>query len=292
MNQTNPVDSIAHYALPDGHPDSVYWWIAIVILGICAIAWFVVKHYFRGRLLDPKPRPRLMVREGGRLTKKITIQKTALIDIEAEVANQVSQQMAVLSEKYKVQDLDPFLNMNLILQSNFNEATNWNADVKSYLEGMSEYYQRTIRDSVMSSCWKPVELVLYAKERKTCTNLQLGITFNGDLSHIFASESRVMKEASHDVAPDKEEVDRSDHFYAMLPNDQEKYSYFEWNLMNINKTIRFNCDKLICGPLGATIATTFYIDTRCLQEVTIRWQINGDDISYAGITGELKVMVV
>ena len=292
LMETNPVDSIAQYALPDGHPDRFYWWIAVAILGICGIAWFVVKHYFRGKLLDPKPRPLLTVRDGNRLAKKITFPKSTQVDIEAEVSKQVSQQMTVLKEKYRLHELDPYKNMNLIFQSNFNAAANWNADVQSYLEGMEEYYQHIIRDRVMSSCYKPVELVLQAKGRKTCTNLHLEIEIDGDLSHLIAGDSRTQKEAIHDVAPEKEEADRSDSIYAMFPNDQEKYSYYEWNLVPACQTARIQYDKLISGSLGEAIAITFYIDSRYQQELTIRWRINGDDIKDAGVKGEIEAGVI
>lgn len=60
----NPVDSIAQYVAPNAQFSSIYWWIAMAIVLLLGITYFVLKHFAKINLLDGRPRPKLMLVNG------------------------------------------------------------------------------------------------------------------------------------------------------------------------------------------------------------------------------------
>lgn len=290
--ETNPIDSIARQIAPDGQPDNIYWWIGIIILFVLGVSSFIFKHYVKGKILDKTPKPRLGIKDEKGIADSITFSKAQMIDVQQEVADKAEKRMAALRVKYQVEDLDVYNNMNLVFQSNFNAASNWNADVESYLEGMEKYYRSTIEDQVMSSFLKPVDLVLYAKGSKACTNLLVEVSYEGETSHLYDLSSRVRKEGRHDIPPEEEKIDRGSHFYAYFPNEQKSYQYTQWNLKPISLLSNYECKILVSGTPKSDIIQGFLIDTRYSQYFSIKWKINGSDISEKGIQGTLYIQVV
>ncbi len=289
--ETNPIDSIARQVAPDGQFDNIYWWSGIIVLFVLAVVAFVFKHYAKGKILDKTPKPRLGIKEEKGISDSITFSKVQMIDVQQEVANQTEQQMAALRVKYQVEDLNVYNNMNLVFQSNFNAASNWNADVQSYLDGMEKFYRHTIEDQVMSSFLKPVDLVLYAKGSKTCNNLLIDISYEGETSHLYGLSSKVRKEGKHDIPPEKENEDRGSQFYAFFPNAQKSYQYTQWNLKPISLLSNYECKTLVSGTHRLDIIPCFLVDTRYSQSFSIKWKINGNDISEKGIQGTLNIQV-
>ena len=290
MNNS-PIDSLAHFVAPDAQFSNIYWWIGGLVVFILSVAGFVIKHYTKGRFLDLRPRPKVLVKDGSRYTSKVTYPKTGAIDIQQEVVKQSGQKIEELKKKYKVNDLDVYQNMNLIFQSNFNTAANYNNDVASYLEDMELFYQRTITDQLMTSCYKPIDLAVYAKGRKTCSNLLIQITIEGDLSHLFAANSRVQKVGKRDIAPENNRDDRSSDIYGLIPNDQEDYSYYEWILKPITPSAQYQSQSLVSGFHDHNIIPEIWVDTRFSQNIAIHWKINGDDIRESGKQGTICVTI-
>lgn len=287
----NPVDSIAQYVAPDAHFSSIYWWLAMAIVLLWGITYFVLKHFAKINILDGRPRPELMLMNSKRRKTTITYPKTDDIDILNEVEKQVRDNMALLKKKYSVQEADPYLNPSLIFRQNYNAVNNYNNDVKSYLEDMEVYYKRTIHDQLMSTYYKPVSIAVYAKGRKSCKNLQIQLTFEGDRAYLIDGRSRIQKDGKRDIAPDNNKVDRSNDLYGLLPNDQEPYTYYEWNLLPYNTEATYQCDLLTSGVLNSNIIPTILVDTRYQQNVIIHWKINGEDIPEAGRIGKICIKV-
>ena len=290
--ETNPIDSIARQVAPDGQFDNVYWWIGIILLFVQGVAAFVFKHYAKGKILDKTPKPRLGINGEKGISDSITFSKVQMVDVQQKVVNQTEQQMAALRVKYQEEELNVYNNMNLVFQSNFNVASNWNADVQSYLEGMEEYYRHTVEDQVMSSFLKPVVLVLYAKGNKACSNLMITLSCDGNTSHLYDLSSKVRKEGKHDIPPEEEKDDRGSQFYAFFPNEQKSYQYTQWDLKPISLLSNYECDILVSGTPKSNIIPGFLIDTRYSQSFSIKWKINGRDISEKGIQGTLYIQVV
>lgn len=288
---TRPIDSIAQHVVPDAHFSSIYWWMAMAIVLLWGIIYFVLKHFAKINILDGRPRPKLMLMNGKRCKTTITFPKMDDIDIMNEVEKRVSDNIALLKKKYSVQEADPYLNPSLIFRQNYNAVNNYNNDVESYLEDMEVYYKRTIYDQLMSTYYKPVSIAVYAKGRKMCKNLQIQMTMEVDRVYLFDGRSRTQKEGKCDIAPDKNQVDRSSDLYGLLPNDQEPYAYYEWDLIPFNAKANYQCESLTSGVPDQNIIPTIFVDTRYHQNVILRWRINGEDIPEAGRTGKICIKV-
>lgn len=206
-----------------------------------------------------------------------------------EVEKRVSEDMAMLKKNYSIQVADPYLNPNLIFRQNYNAVNNYNSDVESYLEDMEVYYKRTLFDQLMSTYYKPVSIAVYAKGRKMCKNLQIQLSVEGDRDYLFDGRSRTQKKGKRDIAPDINQVDRSSDLYGLLPNDQEPYTYFEWNLLPYNTKATYQCDLLTSGVPNSSIIPTILVDTRYQQNVIMHWRINGEDIPESGRTGKICI---
>ena len=287
----NPVDSIAQHIAPDANFSSLYWWIAMALLLLGVIALFVLKHFAKINILDGRPRPKLMLINGNRYKRTVTFRKQEQVNINKELEKKVCEKLTLLKQKYSIQEIDPYKNPFQIISQNYNAAINYNIDVKSYLEDMEVYYKRTIHDQLMSTYYKPVSIAVYAKGRKPCKNLQIQLTFEGDRAYLIDGRSRIQKEGKHDIAPDNNKVDRSNDLYGLLPNDQEPYTYYEWNLLPYNTEATYQCDLLTSGVLNSNIIPTILVDTRYQQNVIIHWKINGEDIPEAGRTGKICIKV-
>lgn len=291
-NETaSQLDSVAKYVNPQADVRNPIWWIAIIITIILGIAYFVIRHYFKGIILDGKPKPAIKFLEGKEKKDNIFLIKTENVDIDKLVAQRVQVNMKLLEQKYHPKCTDPYQDMSLIFQANFNAAQNYNADVEDYLDGMRLYYSRTLKDQIFSDYLKKIDFVIYAKGKKKCENLIIEIVLSGDNIHAYAAESRKLCKAKHDVAPEKNMVDRSDHFYAFFPNEQEEYEYGDWRLIDYSIISRYNCQTLVSGFPNEDIIPSFYVDTRFEQEIIVNWKINGADIPEAGINGKLKLTV-
>lgn len=59
MNNSS-IDSLAHFIAPDAQISNIYWWIGVIVVFILAVAGFVIKHFVKGRLLDSRPRPKVL----------------------------------------------------------------------------------------------------------------------------------------------------------------------------------------------------------------------------------------
>lgn len=287
----NPVDSIAQHVAPNAQFSSIYWWIAMAILLFGCIALFVLKHFAKINILDSRPRPKLILMNGKGRKTTIIFPKKNDIDIKQELAKQLSENMAWLKKKYSEQDADPYKNPSLLFRQNYNAAINYNYDVASYLEDMEVYFKRTIYDQLMSTYYKPVTIAVYAKGRKLCKNLQIQMTFEGDGTYLYDGRSRTQKEGKCDIAPEKNQVDRSSDLYGLLPNDQEPYTYFDWNLIPYNAKADYQCESLTSGVPNQNIIPTIFVDTRYHQNVILRWRINGEDIPEVGRTGKICIKV-
>lgn len=288
---TNPIDSIAQYVAPDAQFSSIYWWIGMAILLLVGITLFVLKHFAKINILDGRPRPKLMLMNGKRRKTTITFPQMDDIDIMNEVDKQVSDNMAQLKKKYPVQEADPYLNPSLMLRPNYNAAINYNNDVESYLEDMEVFYRRTLYDQLMSTYYKPVTIAVYAKGRKMCKNLQIQIMMEGEGTCLYDGRSIIQKEGKRDIAPDENQVDRSSDYYCLVPNDQESYLYFDWNLISYKPSGYYQCDSLASGVQNLSIIPTILVDTRYQQNVIVHWKINGEDIPEAGKTGKICIKV-
>ena len=183
------VDSLAKMVNPDAEISSPSWWIYILGTCVFAIIGFLIKHYFKGLVLDGRPRPEIRISEGSAKKDIIYLPKSNLIDIDNAVAQKLQEQMAILKRNYSSRSLDVYQDMNLVFQSNFNNVKNYNDDVESYIEGMHLYYNRTLKDQLMSECYKKVSFVLYAKGKKVCNNLNVEISIGGENLHVFALNS-------------------------------------------------------------------------------------------------------
>ena len=288
---TNPFDSIAQHVAPDAQFCSIYWWIGMAILLLGGITLFVLKHFAKINILDGRPRPKLMLTNGKRCKRTITFRKQEQVDINKELEKRVCEKLALLKQKYSIQKIDPYKNPFQIISQNYNAAINYNNDVESYLEDMEVFYRCTIYDQLMSTYYKPVTIAVYAKGRKMCKNLLIMMTMEGDGIYLYDGRSRIQNEGKRDIAPDNNQVDRSSDFYCLLPNDQESYSYFDWNLISYKTSANYQCDSLASGVPNTSIIPTILVDTRYQQEVIVRWKINGEDIPEAGRTGKICIKV-
>lgn len=286
-----PIETIVHYIAPDGNYDDILWWIAGVVLFLVSIAFFIIKHFAKGKILEAKPRPCVFVKDDETLLRSVIYPIADLIDINIEVQSQVDKKIEDIRNKYSLQDLDPFKNPYLSLEANYIAAENLNTEIESYIEGMELYYQRVIYDEILSSYIKPIGLVLYAKGRKRCSNLEIDIAIDGDTSHIFEGNSKVKKEGYHDKPPENNELDRSDPFYFLYDNEQIKYTYNEWNFIPVSTHLHFKCASLVSGYPNDAIIPSFLIDTRYQQDLSIKWRINGDEIKEEGKHGVIFVKV-
>lgn len=284
------VDSLAKMVNPDAEISSPSWWIYILGTCVFAIIGFLIKHYFKGLVLDGRPRPEIRISEGSAKKDIIYLPKSNLIDIDNAVAQKLQEQMAILKRNYSSRSLDVYQDMNLVFQSNFNNVKNYNDDVESYIEGMHLYYNRTLKDQLMSECYKKVSFVLYAKGKKVCNNLNVEISIGGENLHVFALNSRVEKRDKHDVAPDVNK-DRSSDLYGMFTNEMEEYVYGEWQIQPQFATCHYICQNLVSGCPNKEIIPAIYVDTRYEQRVLIHWKINGADIPEEGRNGELIINV-
>lgn len=291
-NETaSQLDSVAKYVNPQADVRNPIWWIASISTIVLGIAYFVIRHYFKGIILDGKPKPVIKILEGNEKKDNIFLNKTDNVDIDKLVAQKVQDNMVLLKQKYHLKCTDPYQDMSLIFQANFNEAQNYNADVEDYLDGMRLFYSRVLKDQIYSDYLKKIDFIIYAKGKKKCENLIIEIMLSGNNVHAYAAESRKLCKDKHDVAPDKNFDDRSDHFYAFFPNEQEEYEYGEWQIINYSVTNRYNGQTLVSGYPNKDVIPSFYVDTRFEQEIIVNWKINGADISEAGITGKLKLTV-
>ena len=288
----SPIDSIAKNVNPQADIHNVYWWISLVIIIVAGIVFFIVKHYFKGLILDGKPHPEIRILDGnGKMKDFVKLGKTEDIDIDAQLAQKLKEKMAKLDEKYPEVCADPFQNMNLVFKENFNSATNYNADVKDYKYGMRVYYNRIIKNELMSQFLKEVKFVLYAKGKKACDNLKIDVTISGRGVQIYSSSSKVIKKDKHDEAPDLNQLDRSSKWYAFFPNEQEEYEYTEWNLIPQSLKNIYTCQSIVSGCLETDVIPIIYVDTRHHQEILIDWKINGIDIPEKGEEGQLVIRV-
>lgn len=291
-NETaSQLDSVAKYVNPQADVRNPIWWIASIIAIILGVSYFVIKHYFKGLFLDGRPKPTIKILEGNEKKNIVCLNKTDNVDIDKLVVQKVQENMKLLEQKYHPKCTDPYQDMNLIFQANFNAAQNYNADVEDYLDGMRLFYSRTLKDQIYSDYLKKIDFVIYAKGKKKCENVIIEILLSGNNIHAYTSESRKLCKAKHDVAPEKNMVDRSDHFYAFFPNEQEEYEYGDWRLIDYSIISRYNCQTLVSGFPNEDIIPSFYVDTRFEQEIIVNWKINGADIPEAGINGKLKLTV-
>lgn len=149
-----PIDSIAKQLNPQADVSNVYWWISLVVLLIVGIAVFIVKHYFKGKILDGIPSPRIKFLDGTVRKDVLALKKSDVGDTNALLSQLIQDKMAELEQKYPSPCLDPYRDMMLTLPGRFTAANNYNADIQSYKEGMMQYYTRTIADQLMSECLK------------------------------------------------------------------------------------------------------------------------------------------
>lgn len=287
----NQLDSVANFVDPNADVSNPLWWFALIISIILGVSYFVIKHYFKGLFLDGRPKPAIKILEGKEKKDNIFLIKTDNVDVDKLVAQKVQDNMNLLEQKYHPKCTDPYQDMNLIFQSNYNAAQNYNADVEDYLDGMRLFFSRTIEDQIYSDFLKKIDFVIYARGKKKCENLIIEIVLSGDNIHAYAAESRKPCKDKHDVAPEKNLVDRSDHFYAFFPNEQEEYEYSEWQYIDYPVTSIYKCQTLVSGYSKADVIPSFYVDTRFEQEIIVNWKINGADIPEAGINGKLKLTV-
>lgn len=287
----NSTDSIAKMVTPDAEVTNPLWWIATLITIILGVCYFLLKHYFKITILDGVPKPHVRLIDNGQKKTVVYIQKTSVVDIEGETAKQVGEKMHELEQKYPMKDLDVFNNMYLAIPGQFESAQNYNADVRDYVKDMHLYYSRLVKDAIMTDCFKKVEFVLYCKGKKACNNLNIEITFKGDNIHVYTADSRQTKKDKHDVEPDKNELDRSDPFYASFQNDSVEYEYGEWNLQRQPGNVCYSCQNLISGCPNISVIHPVYVDTRYEQNVIVGIKINGADIPEGGIKEELTIKV-
>ena len=287
----NSADSIAKMVNPDAEVTNPLWWIAVLVAIVLGVGYFLLKHYFKITILDGRPKPHVRLLEEGQKKTVIYLQKSPVADIDGETAKRVQEKMHELEQKYPTKDLNVFNNMYLAIPGKFEEAQNYNADVKDYMNDMRLYHGRLIKDRIMKDCFELVQFVLYGKGKKACNNLIIEVSLKGDNIHAYTADSRQVKKDKHDVEPDKNELDRSDQFYAFFPNDREDYEYGEWNLQRQPETIRYTCQTLVSGCPKTDVVKPIYVDTRYEQSVIVGIKINGTDIPEGGVKEELLIKV-
>ena len=287
----NSADTIAKMVNPDAEVANPLWWIAMLVAIVLGVGYFLLKHYFKISILDGRPNPHVRLLEEGQKKTVIYLQKSPVADIDGKTNKRVQEKMHELEQKYPMKDLDVFNNMYLAIPGRFEEAQNYNADVKDYMNDMRLYHSRMIKDIIMTDCFKIVKFVLYGKGKKACNNLIIEVSIKGDNIHLYAADSRQMKNDKHDVEPDKNELDRGDQFYAFFPNEREDYEYGEWNLQSQPETIRYTCQNLISGCPNTEVVKPIYVDTRYEQNIIVGIRINGADIPEEGVKEELVIKV-
>ena len=255
ISQINPIDSIAKHINPQADLHNTYWWIAAVIVVISGIVYFVIKHFFKGLVLDRHPKPLVRFQEGNLTKDTLYLSKAQINDIEETFKKKYKEALADIDKQYPTRSLDPYQDMRLLFKDALQAASDYNADVESYKEGMKEYYSKTIRDELMLDCLKMVSFSLYAKGRKACGKLIIELSFAGDTDHVFIADSRQIKKGKHDVAPEKNDAKIRDAFDFFFPNDQEEYEYGEWNLIRVSKKNSYSCAELISGNPNNDVIT-------------------------------------
>lgn len=292
--QISPVDSIAKHMNPQAEIHNLYWWIALVIVALVGIAFFVLKHFFRGVFLDGKPKPKVYIIEGDNKNESARFRKAEIIDVDKVVTQHLQQKMSALDAKFQALCLDPFQDERMFFPGTREAASNYNADVESYKEGMRIYYQRLFKEETISAFMKKIDFALYAKGKKVCQDLIITIVIDGDNNHVYSEDSYHTITDKKDIAPNP---DFSSYLYTdkcapyYFPNDQEDYVYGEWQLQKQPVVSHYECTSLVSGFPNQGIIPSIYVDIRYVQTININWTINGADIPEKGISGKLLVIV-
>lgn len=290
MNTEN-IDTLAKTIVPDSDVTNIWWWASIIFAFVIGTIVFIFRHWLKDKLLSVMPLPRVYLSYNGKRAKTITIPLASDFNSNTEYHNRMQHAMEELMQHFPLQDLDVFKNMTLALPGRFQAAQDYNADVQSYLASMKEYYQNTIADQITSEFLYPINLLLYAKGRKACSNLLVTIRTNNNSGAIFAPESVQECKAKVDVAPKQEDYQTSNESGWYFPNDQEEYTYRTWNPKSAAPEYRFKVTQLISGVPDENTIPCFYIDIRKPASYYIEWEINGSEINESGVRGTLVINV-
>lgn len=285
------IDSLGNIIIPGSSVTSLWWWISILGLFLLGILKFLVNHKVKTVVLDEHPRPSLFIEVNGKLMDTITFHRVEMPEMDDYLNQQLSVQMQELMQKYNIINLDLYHNPMLMIQSNFNEVSSYDADVQEYIEDMKLYYQRTILDKYYSQYLKPVQLVLYGKGSKSCTNVILDLSFIGDMDNLFDAKSFELKQDVHVKDPNLSIVDRSSEFYGFFPADKEAYSYQEWKLKPLSSKDLILINVVVPGVLDKKSIPLFWVDTRWISHYKVSYKINGTDIPEGGVKGEITINV-
>lgn len=277
--------------IPGSSITSLIWWISIVVIGLIGIFKFLLNHKAKALFLDEKPRPSILLDDNGKRKKSITFQHTEISSQNDTIMRNVSIQLGMLKQKYQIREIDPYKHPEQIIQANFNEVSNYNADVQEYLEDMNTFYLRDETDKFYSSYLKPIRLALYAKGRKACDQLTIDITIEGDMTNLYSAESVKPMQGQKSVAPDLTTADRSSEFYGYFPTDKEPYTYNQWKLQPARAKFAIKVESLISGIYDTESIPVIYVNTQRISQYTIKYVIHGADISANGISGNLVVNV-
>lgn len=277
--------------LPIEKLSNLTWWVTTLGAVLFACICFLLNHLLKGKLIDAKPKPTISLYYNGKESTDITIDQSEPVDLAQNITTQVNQHVKELCTQYPFRSLDVYQNPFLALGNNLQHAQTYNNEVKSYIDSMQRYYQRIYTDKVYAKVFIPVKLHLVAKGNKTCSNLHVTISLEGEHEHLYSDKSVVAKKGTREKAPESQEFYEEPMACFFLSSDQESYTYNEWNLQHPNNIIEFNVAKLVSGVPDTSSAPYFYIDTRHKQTIQIKWKINGDDIDDAGKIGTLRIVV-
>lgn len=290
MNTDN-IDTIAKHLVPNSDVSNIWWWASLIFLFIISTLVIVFRDLLKAKLLSILPLPRIYLLYNGKRKNVINIPCVPDFDSDIEYHRRFNEAMEALKKQYPLKDLDVFNNMALALPGRFQAAQDYNADVQSYLASMKEYYQNTIADQITSEYLHTINLVLYAKGRKACSNLLVTIRTNNNSGAIFAPESAQNCKAKVDVVPKQEDYQASNESGWYFPNDQEEYTYRTWNPKSAAPEYRFKVSQLISGVPDENTIPCFYIDIRKPASYHIEWKINGSEINESGVRGTLVINV-
>lgn len=285
------IDTLAKQLVPNSDVTNIWWWVSGIFLFVIGSIAFVFRHWLKEKILSALPLPRIFLLHNGNLKNEITIPCAPDFDSNAEFRKQFNEAIDKLKKEFPLNDLDVYNNMMLALPGHFQAAKEYNEDVQSYLDSMKKYYQNTIADQVTSAFLHPINLVLYAKGRKACTNLIVTIWNNNSTGAIFAPESARQCKAKVEVAPKRENYSEPNDSGWYCQNDQEEYTYRSWNPISASHTYKYKVSQLISGVIDADTIPSFYIDVRKPATYHLNWKVNGADIRENGITGEITINV-
>lgn len=286
------ITDIIKNIFPDLDITNVYWILGVIATFVIGTIVFLIRHKVKICLLDPSPKPRLRLLYEGSAVKEISISMTDNVDIMEVIKHRSEKAIKTLSQKFPLANMDAYNDMSLLFEGNFNAASNYNADVKSYIETMYEYYKRTIADEEYSKYIVPVEFILLARGRAICSNLQVSMDISGtDLAHVYSQNSTRRKQGEHDKEPEQDKDAYRSEFYSFFPSEKVKYNYNEWKLTHIGKQLLVKVETLIPGIPDKESVPLLYIDRRFEQTISVKWKINGVGINESGKNGFLYIKV-